>query len=98
MQIFSPSIINNLTGSIAVFQGISGSQFSGSYIGNGSGITNVVSASYALSASWSSILNNLPIYIDDSAAISGGLSVGDFYVVDTGNDAIPAGLVKKILS
>lgn len=42
-------------------------------------------------------LSMLPSYIDDAAAIAGGLSVGDFYVILPGNDAIPAGLVKKII-
>lgn len=39
----------------------------------------------------------LPEYVDDEAAIADGLSVGDFYIVLPGNDAIPAGIVKKIL-
>lgn len=43
------------------------------------------------------VLKALPSYVDDAAAIAGGLSVGDFYVVAPGNDAIPAGIVKKIL-
>lgn len=39
----------------------------------------------------------LPTYVNDAAAITGGLSVGDFYVVDAGNDAIPEGVIKKVL-
>jgi hypothetical protein len=39
----------------------------------------------------------LPEYVDDDAAIADGLSSGDFYVVLPGNDAIPAGIIKKIL-
>ena len=41
MKIFSPTIINNFTASIGVVQGISGSQFSGSFIGDGSGLTGI---------------------------------------------------------
>lgn len=49
------------------------------------------------SAGGGSSLGDLPTYIDDAAAISGGLAVGDFYIVDAGNDAIQQGLIKKIL-
>jgi hypothetical protein len=42
-------------------------------------------------------LSTLSTYVDDAAAATGGLAVGSFYVVDAGNDAIPAGLVKKRL-
>lgn len=35
-------------------------------------------------------------YVDDAAAIADGRVVGDLYVVDVGNDAIPAGVIKKI--
>jgi len=46
-----------ITGSLIVTQNISGSNISGSFFGNGSGLTNLVSSSYALTASY---LNNLP--------------------------------------
>lgn len=42
-------------------------------------------------------LATLPTYVDDAAAILGGLLPGDFYIVDVGNDAYPAGLPKKVL-
>lgn len=35
-------------------------------------------------------------YVDDDAAIADGLVVGQLYTVATGNDAIPAGTIKKI--
>lgn len=35
-------------------------------------------------------------YVDDAAAIADGRVIGDMYVVDVGNDAIPAGVIKKI--
>lgn len=35
-------------------------------------------------------------YIDDTAAIADGRTAGDLYIVDAGNDAIPAGVIKKI--
>lgn len=38
--------------SLRVDNAVSASQFSGSFFGNGSGLTSIVSASYALSASW----------------------------------------------
>lgn len=44
------------------------------------------------------ILSCLPEYVDDAAALSGGLTAGDFYVVLPGNDAIPAYTIKKIPS
>jgi hypothetical protein len=35
-------------------------------------------------------------YVDDDAAIADGLTTGQLYVVAPGNDAIPAGIIKKI--
>ena len=43
-------------------------------------------------------LSTLSTYVDDAAAASGGLAIGSFYVVAAGNDAIPAGVVKKRLA
>lgn len=54
MKIFSPTIINNFTASVGIVQGISGSQFSGSFLGNGSGITGIVTSSFALTSSYQS--------------------------------------------
>lgn len=42
------------------------------------------------------VLRMLPEYVDDAAAITGGLSSGDFYRVAAGNDAYPKGLIKQI--
>lgn len=42
-------------------------------------------------------VNNLTKYVDDAAAIAGGLEAGQIYIVDAGNDAIPAGVLKVIL-
>jgi hypothetical protein len=42
-------------------------------------------------------LSTLASYVDDAAAATGGLAIGSFYVVAAGNDAIPAGVVKKRL-
>lgn len=35
-------------------------------------------------------------YVDDTAALSDGRNIGDLYIVAAGNDAIPAGMIKKI--
>lgn len=35
-------------------------------------------------------------YVDDGAAMADGLTTGQLYVVAPGNDAIPAGIIKKI--
>jgi hypothetical protein len=35
-------------------------------------------------------------YVDDTAAIADGRTLGQLYIVDSGNDAIPAGVIKKI--
>lgn len=35
-------------------------------------------------------------YVDDTAAITDGRTIGQLYIVDSGNDAIPAGVIKKI--
>jgi hypothetical protein len=35
-------------------------------------------------------------YVDDDAAMADGLTTGQLYVVAPGNDAIPAGIIKKI--
>lgn len=42
------------------------------------------------------LLGDLPTYIDDAAAITGGLSTGDWYVVDVGNDFLPPGIPRRI--
>jgi len=42
------------------------------------------------------LLADLPTYINDDAAITGGLSTGDWYVVDTGNDFLPPGIPRRI--
>lgn len=42
------------------------------------------------------ILRMLPEYVDDTAAITGGLSIGDFYRVAAGNDAYQKGVIKQI--
>lgn len=43
-----------------------------------------------------SLLQLLPEYVDDAAAILGGLVAGEFYRVAAGNDAIPKGLIKQV--
>lgn len=35
-------------------------------------------------------------YVDDTAAIADGKTSGDIYIVDTGNDGIPAGVLKVV--
>lgn len=42
------------------------------------------------------LLGNLTTYVNDDAAIAGGLSSGDWYVVDVGNDFLPPGLPRRI--
>lgn len=42
------------------------------------------------------LLGNLPTYVDDAAAITDGRSIGDWYVVATGNDAYQPLIPKKI--
>lgn len=42
------------------------------------------------------LLSTLPTYVDDAAAISGGLVAGQFYVVDFGSDSYQPLLIKKI--
>jgi len=42
------------------------------------------------------LLADLPTYIDDAAAITGGLATGDWYVVDAGNDFLPPGIPRRI--
>jgi hypothetical protein len=42
------------------------------------------------------LLADLPTYVNDDAAITGGLSTGDWYVVDTGNDFLPPGIPRRI--
>lgn len=42
------------------------------------------------------LLSSLPTYVDDAAAIAGGLTAGKFYVVDTGNDAYQPLIIKRI--
>ena len=42
------------------------------------------------------LLADLPTYIDDAAAITGGLATGDWYVVDIGNDFLPPGIPRRI--
>jgi hypothetical protein len=42
------------------------------------------------------LLQLLPEYVDDAAAIVGGLVAGEFYRVAAGNDAITKGLIKQI--
>ncbi len=42
------------------------------------------------------LLATLPTYVDDAAAISGGLATGDWYVVDIGNDFLPPGIPRRI--
>ena len=39
----------------------------------------------------------LPDYVDDAAAVVGGLASGHAYWVAAGNDAIPEGVLKKVL-
>lgn len=53
-----------ITGSLIVTQTISGSILSGSFVGNGSGLTNLITSSYAVTASY---LNNLPSGIVSSS-------------------------------
>lgn len=36
-------------------------------------------------------------FTDDAAAIAGGLSVGDYYVIAEGSDVAPAGTVKRVM-
>jgi hypothetical protein len=46
------------------------------------------------------LLPNVPglqEFTDDEAAIAGGLSVGDFYIIAVGSDVAPAGLIKRIV-
>ena len=42
------------------------------------------------------LLGNLPTYVNDDAAITGGLSTGEWYVVDIGNDFLPPGIPRRI--
>lgn len=42
------------------------------------------------------LLNDIPSYIDDADAQANGLTSGDVYWVLPGNDAIPAGVLRKI--
>jgi len=42
------------------------------------------------------LLADLPTYVDDDAAITGGLATGDWYVVDVGNDFLPPGIPRRI--
>lgn len=42
------------------------------------------------------ILGQLGVYINDEAAILGGLDVGDFYIVDAGSDIATPGTIKRI--
>jgi len=51
MKIFAPNIVT-LNADIAFIPSVSGSEFSGSYRGNGSQLTNIVTSSFAVSASW----------------------------------------------
>jgi hypothetical protein len=51
-ELISTNTVN--TGSINLIGDITASNFSGSFIGNGSGITNVISSSYAVTSSYSS--------------------------------------------
>lgn len=42
------------------------------------------------------LLGTLPTYVDDAAAITGGLSGGQWYVVDIGNDFLPPGIPRRV--
>ena len=42
------------------------------------------------------LLSGLPSYIDDTAAIAGGLTAGQFYVVAAGSDSYQPGLIKRV--
>ena len=42
------------------------------------------------------LLADLPTYVDDAAAISGGLSSGEWYIVGAGNDAYQIDLIKRV--
>ena len=42
------------------------------------------------------LLADLPTYVDDAAAIAGGLAAGDWYVVDSGNDAYQIDIIKRV--
>lgn len=42
------------------------------------------------------LLGNLPTYVNDDDAITGGLFTGDWYVVDIGNDFLPPGIPRRI--
>lgn len=54
---------HSLTGSLSVLGSVSGS-FSGSFRGSGTGLTGIVSSSYAVSASWAP--SSVPVYITAS--------------------------------
>jgi hypothetical protein len=42
------------------------------------------------------LLGDLATYVDDAAAVTGGLSTGDWYVVDVGNDFLPPGIPRRV--
>ena len=42
------------------------------------------------------LLGDLPTYVNDDDAITGGLFTGDWYVVDIGNDFLPPGIPRRI--
>lgn len=42
------------------------------------------------------LLGDLPTYVDDDAAITGGLASGEWYVVDVGNDFLPPGVPRRV--
>jgi len=42
------------------------------------------------------LLADLPTYVDDAAAITGGLTTGDWFVVGVGNDFLPPGIPRRV--
>lgn len=42
------------------------------------------------------LLGDLPTYVDDAAAVLGGLENGNWYVVDVGNDFLPPGIPRRV--
>ena len=42
------------------------------------------------------LLSSLPTYVDDTAAIADGLTAGQFYIVDFGNDSTQPYLIKRV--
>lgn len=49
----------SITGSLTVTNGITGSSFTGSFVGDGSGLTNIITSSYAVTSSYALVAQTL---------------------------------------